>query len=156
MKKLLTVALLPFLFLGCLKTSDPAPACTNALPSTEETQIIAYCNANSIIYTKDPSGIFYQILDPGTAPHPSTTSTITVNYVGKFLTGTVLDQSSAPYTNKLNLLIPAWQLAIPLIGKGGHIKMVAPSSLCYGCSGVPGSVDPNTILVFDVTLVDVL
>ena len=155
MKKLLTLGLLPFLLISCTKKTEPAPACTDVLPSTEEAAMIAYCTDNSIVYTKDPSGIFYQILDPGTAPHPATTSTITVNYVGKFLDGTILDQSTAPYTNKLNSLIQAWQIALPFIGKGGHIKMVAPSSLCYGCEGYPGTVDPNTILFFEVTLVDV-
>ncbi len=155
MKKLLTVALLPFLFFACTKSSSSSTPCTNVLPSAEEAQIITYCGTNGIVYTKDPNGIFYQIIDAGTAPHPTPTSTITVNYIGKLLDGTILDQSTAPYTNKLNLLIPAWQLILPQIGKGGHIKIVAPSSLCYGCSGVPGSVAPNTILFFDITLVDV-
>ncbi len=149
------LAVLPILFLGCVKTADPAPPCTDVLPLAEETEIIAYCNANSIIYSKDPSGIFYQIIDPGTAPHPSPSSMITVKYVGKLLNGAILDQSTTDYTNRLNLLVNAWQVALPLIGKGGHIKMVARSSLCYGCSGVQGAVAPNTILFFDITLVDV-
>jgi FKBP-type peptidyl-prolyl cis-trans isomerase len=39
--------------------------------------------------------------------------------------------------------------------KGGHMKMVVPSSLAYGCTGIPGVIPPNTPLYFDIVLVNV-
>ena len=152
MKKVFVLALLPLLFLGCVKSNNGTQTCTDVTPAAEEAQIIAYCTANGITYTKDPSGIYYQILNLGTAPHPTTSSKVTVDYTGKLLNGTIVDKNTTPYTNYLNQLIQAWQIAVPLIGVGGHIVMVAPSSLCYGCYGASPNVAPNTILYFDITL----
>ena len=155
MKKVLILALVPVVFYGCLKSETSTPPCTDVPPATEEPQIIAFCNANSIVYMKDSSGIFYQILDMGTSPSPTLSSKVSVTYVAKYLDGTLLDQSTTPITNPLNTLIAGWQIGLQLIGKGGHIKMVVPSSLCYGCNGVPGRVPANAVIYFDVTLTDV-
>ncbi len=156
MKNIFFLILLPALYLGCNKSNN-GQACTDVSPASEESQIVAYCNANSITYTKDSSGIYYQIIDPGTTPKPILTSTVSTIYTGKYLSGAIIDQSTTPYTAPLNNLIQGWQIGLQLIGKGGHIKMVVPSSLCYGCYGVPVSdVPPNTIIFFDITLVDVL
>jgi FKBP-type peptidyl-prolyl cis-trans isomerase FkpA len=155
MKKVLTLALLPALFYGCLKSETSTPPCTDVPPTSEEPQIIAYCHTNNITYEKDSSGIFYQILDPGTSPSPTLSSKVSVIYVAKDLNGTLLSQTTNPITDLLNTKIAGWQIGLQLIGKGGHIKMVVPSSLCYGCNGVPGSVPANTIIYFDLTLTDV-
>ena len=152
MKKVFFLAVLPLLFLGCVKSNNGSQACTDVSAASEEAQIIAYCNANGITYTKDPSGIYYQVLSLGTSPHPNTSSKITVDYTGKLLNGSIVDKNTVPYTNYLNQLIEAWQIAIPLIGTGGHIVMVAPSSLCYGCYGAAPTVPSNSVLFFDITL----
>ncbi|HEY6978215.1 MAG TPA: FKBP-type peptidyl-prolyl cis-trans isomerase [Chitinophagaceae bacterium] len=154
MKKVLILALLPVLFYGCLKSENSTPPCTDVPPATEEPQITAFCNANSIVYMKDSSGIFYQILDMGRSPAPTLSSMVSVTYVAKYLNGTILDQTTTPITNPLNNLIPGWQIGLQLIGEGGHIKMVVPSALCFGCDGSE-RVPPNTILYFDITLTDV-
>jgi len=154
MKKVLLIALLPVLMLGCVKSASTG-TCTNATPASEEAQIIAFCNTNGIVYQKDSSGIYYQIIDPGTAPAPNQNSTISVTYVAKYLDGTILDQTTTPIVSPLSSLIEGWRIGIPLIAKGGHIKMVVPSSLCYGCAGIPGSIPGNAILYCDITLVDV-
>ncbi|MGB3162737.1 MAG: FKBP-type peptidyl-prolyl cis-trans isomerase [Chitinophagaceae bacterium] len=51
--------------------------------------------------------------------------------------------------------IPGFQIGLQLIQKGGVIKMIIPSSLAYGCSG-QGTIAGNSILFFEVELVDVL
>jgi FKBP-type peptidyl-prolyl cis-trans isomerase len=40
---------------------------------------------------------------------------------------------------------------VPLIGKGGKIKMVIPSSLAYGVEGRPG-IPSNAPLYFEMSL----
>ena len=50
--------------------------------------------------------------------------------------------------------IEGWKIGIPLIKKGGKLKLIIPSALAYGCndiSGIPG----NSILFFDIDLIDV-
>jgi FKBP-type peptidyl-prolyl cis-trans isomerase len=75
-------------------------------------------------------------------------------YTGKLLNNTQFDASANPVSFLLNGVIKGWQIAIPLIRKGGRIKMVIPSSLAYGCNG-SGSIPPNSPLYFEVTLTDV-
>ena len=53
----------------------------------------------------------------------------------------------------LSTLIDGWKIGLPLIKKGGHIKLVIPSSLAYGCSGY-GTIPPNTPIFFDINLID--
>jgi FKBP-type peptidyl-prolyl cis-trans isomerase FkpA len=160
MKKILIVALLSFFTLclvlpSCLK-SNSTPTCSDKDPSEEYSTMQAYCFANSINYIADTTGLFYQILDPGTDPKPTFNSIISVTYIGKMLDGSTIDSTgSTPVRLPLNQFIAAWQIGLQKIGKGGHIKMIAPSALCYGCYGKAPIVPPNTILYFDVTLVDV-
>lgn len=164
MKKILIVALLPVLSLclmlpSCLK-SNSGPTCSDVAPSEEDSIIQLYCMINGINYIKDTTGLYYQILDPGTDPKPTLNSTVYATYEGKMLNSTLIDSSSARVPLPLNQLIPAWQIGLQKIGEGGHIKIVAPSALGYGCYGrsasPPGvSIPANTILYFDITLVDV-
>jgi FKBP-type peptidyl-prolyl cis-trans isomerase FkpA len=160
MKKFLIVALLPFLSVclilsSCLK-SNSSPTCSDKDPSEEVSAMQAYCFANGINYITDTTGLFYQILDPGVDPKPTINSTIKTTYVGKMITGTTIDSTgTTPIQLPLNQLIAAWQIGLQKIGKGGHLKMVAPSALCYGCYGRSPNIPPNTILYFDITLVDV-
>jgi FKBP-type peptidyl-prolyl cis-trans isomerase FkpA len=155
MKKFLVFGLVSLVFLGCIKSSNSTPACTDVDPSAEATMLRGYCISKGIDYTVDSSGIYYQVIDAGTGQKPSVNSLVTTTYIGQFLDGKVLDSNLHGYTNNLNQLIPAWQIGLQKIGKGGHIKMVAPSSLCYGCYGVPPRVPSNAILYFDITLLDV-
>ncbi len=153
MRRFVYLFLIPLVLTGCIKGTEP---CTNNTVESEEPQMISFCNANGIVYTKDSSGLYYQILDPGTGPAPTLTSTITVTYTAKFLDGTILDQTTTPITGTLNQYIAGWQLGLPLIKKGGHILLVIPSSLAYGCGGYLGTVPPNSVLFFDITLIDVV
>ena len=61
----------------------------------DEAKIQAYISANNITVTKDPSGIYYQILKTGTGAYPTATSTIQVGYTGKLLNGTTFEASSS-------------------------------------------------------------
>jgi FKBP-type peptidyl-prolyl cis-trans isomerase FkpA len=138
---------------GCLKSSDP---CTPKTPASENAQMQAYCAGNGIIPTVHSSGLFYQIMNPGSGPSPAPTSKVFITYVGKLVDGTIFDQqSNASNTGwPLNQLIEGWRVGLPLIQKGGEIKLVVPSSMAYGCAGY-GTIPGNAILFFDITLVDV-
>jgi FKBP-type peptidyl-prolyl cis-trans isomerase FkpA len=149
--------LLPVFFLmtmvwnGCAKQ-----ACTNVRPENEEAQITTYAAANGMTVTKHPSGLFYQIISTGTGATPNLGSRVYITYTGKLLNGTVFDQNN----NSINTgwllrdLIEGWQIGLPLIRKGGSIKLLVPSSLAYGCNGT-GSIPSNSVLYFDISLVDV-
>lgn len=155
MKNFLWIAVL-FLFSmsGCSKKDQ---GCTPVSPQAEEPQITAYASANGIAAVKHTSGIYYQIIDPGTGATPTLTSKVYITYTGKFLNGTVFDEADdASQTGwQLGGLIEGWGIGLPLIKKGGRIKLIIPSSLAYGCPGAPPTIPPNSVLYFDISLVDV-
>ena len=155
MRNLLTAVITFLLLSGCGK-KDNNGMCTNVAPETEAATMAKFCADHMISASTDENGIFYQIMNPGTTPSPDLNDTVFVLYKGSFLNGNVLDESlSAPYASELNDFIDGWKLGLQKISKGGQIKMVIPSSLCYGCNGIPGAIPSNTILYFEVTLVDI-
>lgn len=135
--------------------SKPDTGCEPVPVASEKAQLVAYCNANGITYTEHPSGLLYQIINPGTGASPTTASTVSVVYTGKRFDNTVFDATANPYTNVLGNLIDGWKIGLPLIKKGGQIKLIIPSALAYSCSGAGNSIAPNSPLFFDITLADV-
>ncbi len=140
-----------FLFSACGKSDTP---CVPATVASEKAAMVAYCTANGITYTEHPSGILYEIMAPGLGTQPTLTSTVSTVYTGKLLNGTQFDASANPVSFILSGVIQGWQIGIPLIKKGGRIKLVIPSSLAYGCTG-SGSIPSNAPLYFEVSLSDV-
>lgn len=131
--------------------------CEPKTPASERDSMVAYCNANGINYIEHSSGILYEIITPGTGITPTSNNLVFVVYTGKLLNGTVFDAKANPVDFSLaGNLIEGWKIAIPLIKKGGRIKIVIPSALAYTCTGSSdGSIPPNSPLFFDITLTDV-
>ncbi len=135
-------------------------SCTPKHVSSEVPQIEAYAAANGINTTIHPSGLYYQIIDPGSGTAPAANSKISIIYTGKLLSGYKFDEQTTPNNTSnnpawpLTNLIEGWQIGIPLIKKGGHIKLLIPSALAYGCKG-KGVVPGDAVLFFDIKLVDV-
>jgi FKBP-type peptidyl-prolyl cis-trans isomerase FkpA len=158
MKKFLSsVLVLSLLLLNSCGKNDTG--CQPVPVASEKGALVAYCTANGINYTEHSSGLLYEIVTPGTGAAPTITSTISVVYTGKHFDNTVFDASANPYTNVLNNLIDGWKIGIPLIKKGGRIKLIIPSAMAYSCTGSQSngvySIQPNEPLFFDVTLSDV-
>jgi FKBP-type peptidyl-prolyl cis-trans isomerase FkpA len=146
------------LFAACSKSDKTEPqstACTlkaeykNDSSATQRALMIAFCNNNGITYTIHPSGILYQIITPGDTAKPNLCTSLTMTYTGKLMTGIQFDKGTITYA--LKDLIVGWQIAVPLIGKGGKIKMVIPSSLGYG-PNANGSIPANSPLYFEMSL----
>ena len=145
---------------GCGKKSDSTSGttCTNTPVTADSVALISFANSNSITTTKDPSGLYYQIITSGTGTTtPIGNSLIEVSYKGTLLNGNTFDSTAAGKTATFPLynLIAGWQIAIPKIKTGGRIKMLVPSALAYGCQGAGSTIAPNTPIYFDVTLVSV-
>ncbi|GAC1442395.1 MAG: hypothetical protein NVSMB63_10680 [Sediminibacterium sp.] len=143
---------------ACGKSSNSG--CQPATVASEHAQLVAYCTANNINYTEHSSGILYEIITPGSGVTPTISSQVSVVYTGKLLNGTQFDAQANPVTFQLSGLIDGWKIGIPLIQKGGRIRLVIPSALCYSCSGSRRpdgtySIPPNFPLFFDITLSDV-
>lgn len=117
-------------------------------------KIKTYLAENNINADSTLSGIFYTITEPGEGESPTASSTVTVNYRGYFANGTVFDQTNdAPASFGLNNVIRGWTEALQLLKPGGSGTFLIPSNLAYGETG-SGSIPPNTMIIFDIELVD--
>jgi FKBP-type peptidyl-prolyl cis-trans isomerase FkpA len=142
---------------GCIKSGTSPGGCTDKLISSEVAAIQAYATANGISATAHSSGIYYEVITPGSGVTASPASKIFVKYTGKLISNNSIfdEQNNSAVTGFiLGGLIPAWQIGIPLIQKGGIIKLIVPSSLAYGCRGY-GTIPGDAVLYFQIELVDI-
>ncbi|MEO8174269.1 MAG: FKBP-type peptidyl-prolyl cis-trans isomerase [Sediminibacterium sp.] len=154
MKKILgSVLLLSFLLLNSCGKTDTG--CQPVPVSSEKAALIAYCNTNGITYTEDPSGLVYQIITPGTGNNATVSNTVSVVYTGKLLDNTTFTSVANPQDLLLSGVIDGWKIGIPLLKKGGRIKLIIPSALGYSCTGNLPTIPINAPLFFDITLSDI-
>jgi FKBP-type peptidyl-prolyl cis-trans isomerase len=100
--------------------------------------------------------LYYQLLKEGTGRQVSIHDTVTVYYKLTLLDdNTVIDETkNAPMTFPLNWLIKGWQTGVPLCKVGGKIKLILPSDLAYNIQNLSVSLPPNSILVYEIEVVD--
>ena len=104
------------------------------------------------------SGLQYLVLKEGTGASPKDGDVVVAHYVGTLLDGTEFDNSvkrGQPLTFPLNRVIPGWQEALKLMKVGGKIKAWIPSELGYGVKGSPPVIPGNSLLVFEIELMEV-
>ena len=147
MKHYLFVLIVLLAFGSCHKLSQE---------EKEDLTIQNYIKDHGLTATKTSSGLYVVIDAPGTGSSCNSSSDVRVQYKGYFDNGEVFDQSS-PSGIEFNLqgVIKGWTEGIPYFKEGGHGKLLIPSYLGYGKQGVNG-IPGNTVLIFDVKLIDVL
>lgn len=127
----------------------------------EAKTIEEYLAKNNLKAQKTASGLYYIITQPGTGEKAALGKTVTVDYTGKLLDGKIFDSSHnpgrSPYTFVLgkNPVIQGWVEGLQLFAAGGKGMLIIPSPLGYGSRGNGAVIPPNSILVFDIELVDV-
>lgn len=128
---------------------------TDSQATIDDKAITKYLSDNKLSATATGSGLYYIITTQGTGVNPQINSTVTVNYKGYLTDGTVFDQTSpSGATFGLSQVIKGWQEGIPYFKKGGKGKLLIPSALGYG-SQATGSIPPNSVLIFDIELINV-
>jgi len=108
--------------------------------------------------TKTASGLLMIPVTPGAGASPKASDTVTVNYEGRLIDGTVFDSSTqrgGPATVPLNGVIKCWTEALQLIKLGGKSRLVCPADLAYGDQGWPPLIKPGATLVFEVELLGI-
>jgi FKBP-type peptidyl-prolyl cis-trans isomerase len=89
---------------------------------------------------------------------------LSVNYTGKLLNGQVFDSNTDPsfkHPEPFNLtvgrgqVIKGWDEGLQLLNKGTKATFYIPSSLAYGSQDRSPQIPANSILVFDVELMDI-
>ncbi|MDR0743440.1 MAG: FKBP-type peptidyl-prolyl cis-trans isomerase [Tannerella sp.] len=106
-----------------------------------------------------PSGLQYEILKKGTGARPGATDKVKCHYHGTLVNGTVFDSSvqrGEPAVFGVSQVIPGWVEALQLMETGSKWRLFIPSELAYGERGAGDAIGPNSTLVFDVELLDIV
>lgn len=121
----------------------------------DEKIIQQYISDNNLNATATGSGLYYVINEPGTGAACNAFSDVKVSYTGYLTNGSVFDQSLEGISINLQQVIEGWTEGIPYFKEGGSGKLLIPSALGYGSQSV-GGIPANSVLIFDVELIDVL
>ena len=106
-----------------------------------------------------PTGLQYQVLKQGNGAKPSATDKVKCHYHGTLINGTVFDSSvqrGQPAVFGVNQVIPGWVEALQLMPVGSKWRLFIPSNLAYGEHGAGEMIEPNSTLIFDVELLDIV
>lgn len=109
--------------------------------------------------TELPSGLQYEILKEGDGAIPTANDQVKCHYHGTLIDGTVFDSSvqrGEPATFPVNGVIQGWVEALQLMSVGSKWKLYIPSELAYGSRGAGGAIAPNTTLIFEVELLEII
>lgn len=106
-----------------------------------------------------PSGLQYEVLKTGDGTKPKASDKVKCHYHGTLINGTVFDSSvqrGEPATFGVSQVIPGWVEALQLMNVGSKWRLFIPSELAYGERGAGETIEPNSTLVFEVELLDIV
>lgn len=130
-----------------------------------------YLVNNNLEAERTPEGVYYIVLQEGDGTFPEEGNNVFVNYTVRLLDGTLIDTSNEDLAKDNDMynpgrqygplsfalgrpgIIQGWNIGIPNFSKGGSGYLIVPSSYAYGSRG-SGSVAPNSVLIFDIEVVD--
>jgi len=166
------------LFLGLLSSCVSEDESVEAIHQEDLKKIQSFIDNTDIVSSKQTevgnSGIVLLFTQENpTGAVPAVGDTLKVNYTGYFLDGRVFDTSveqvardnglfnqARPYVPFPVLfgyrgVIDGWQYALAQMKEGEKATALIPSAFAYGARG-QGSIGPNTVLAFDLEVVEVI
>jgi FKBP-type peptidyl-prolyl cis-trans isomerase len=170
LRALVTSALVPLLLVACEKrVPEPTPA-PREVASEPAASISASAVTAADAAPPAPAGSVAQPavtelkkddLAKGTGPACKTGDTVRVHYTGTLLNGTKFDSSrdrNEPFQFTLGkgMVIKGWDEGVVGMKKGGKRKLTIPADKAYGKAGSPPVIPPDSPLVFDVELVEIV
>lgn len=131
--------------------------------AADDATIQKYLSTNSISNAqKQQSGLYYiPVLTNASAALPKAGEVVSVLYTGKLLDGTVFYSTSqndnTPVSFQLlpGQVIPGFAEGVSLMHKGDKAIFLIPSGLAFGTNGSGTTVPPNSVVRFEVELVDI-
>ena len=113
------------------------------------------------------SGLQYQVITEGTGAKPTEKDRVKVHYTGTLLDGTKFDSSvdrgepaefggNEPSTFRANQVIKGWTEGLQLMPVGSKYIFWIPSELAYGERAAGPEIKPNSVLKFEVELLDIV
>ena len=131
----------------------------------DDKTITDYLAKNNIQAVKTPQGTYVEVQVPGTGEAIDSGKAVSVLYKGMLLDGKIFDQSydsagapTKPFTFVVAQqgAIEGWSDGMVYFKKGGKGRLFIPSARAYGSRGAGGDIKPNTPIMFEITIADVL
>jgi FKBP-type peptidyl-prolyl cis-trans isomerase len=126
-----------------------------------ELELNNFLKANNLTAIKDASRVRYIVTQQGTGAQVLASSTVSVNYTGRLLTGTIFNPATtAPVPFTLAETIKGWDI-LKNFRVGTKLRLFVPSDLGYGQEGRRDLstgvfiIPPNAGLDFDIEIVSV-
>lgn len=145
----------------------------NQRKDNEANMLAEYIANQNITVKPTASGLYIIVNKKGNGPKVEAGKTVSVNYTGRLLDGTLFDTSvkevaeeagkSQPGRNYEPMtyvvgqqpLIAGWDEGVKGQPEGSEITLVMPSSLGYGARGAGRDILPYSPLVFNITILSV-
>lgn len=105
------------------------------------------------------SGLQYKVIKQGSGAKPTPEDTVRVHYKGRTIDGQEFDSSyrrNEPAEFQVKQVIPGWQEAMTIMPVGSTYEIYLPPNLAYGDQGAPPVIEPGSLIIFEVELLDVL
>lgn len=105
------------------------------------------------------SGLQYKVEKEGTGAKPMATDKVKVHYTGTLLDGTKFDSSvdrGEPAEFGVSQVIKGWTEGLQIMPVGSKYIFWIPADLAYGERGAGADIKPNSVLKFEVELLDIV
>ena len=103
------------------------------------------------------SGLQYKVLEQGKGESPEDDAIITVHQRCQLVNGIIIEDTykkNEPSEVKMEELIEGYCEGIQLMRPGARYKFFIPPELAWGKQGSGSKIPPNSVLIFDVKLID--
>lgn len=119
-----------------------------------------YLDMNNEEALESESGLRYIVRREGSGRKPLKGDRISFNYTGKLLDGTIFESSQEQgqpfeFIFGYGNVIEGLEEGVSLMSKGALYTFYIPSALAYGRKGLGNTIMPNSVLIFDVELLDI-
>lgn len=131
----------------------------------DDQKIQDYMKKNNLQGTKTDRGVYVVVTQAGSGAKVDSGDEVTLNYTGKTLEGKTFDSNTdttfhhaEPFSFPVEDnggAIPGWIDGVKQLHQGAKATIIIPSSLAYGKRGAPPVITPNSVLVFDVDVLNV-
>lgn len=122
--------------------------------------LLAACGGASGVITTE-SGLQFEELEAGDGESPEAGDIVSVHYTGTLEDGTIFDSSvtrDEPIQFPLGqgAVIPGWDEGIGMMQVGDKAVLTIPPELAYGEAGAGDVIPPNSTLIFEVELLEIV
>lgn len=105
-------------------------------------------------YVKTESGLLYKVIKAGKGKSPEDNTSIKMSYRGTLIDGTEFDKNEN-VSVRVGQFIPGFNEGLKLMAPGAKYEFIIPANLAYGVRGAGNKIPSNSVIIFEVELLEV-